>query len=54
MPISGKEKEKIVLCKGKSVQVGGHAIILENKTDFLEVRYEDEDPVIVAGAGEIV
>jgi hypothetical protein len=46
--------EKIVLCKGKSVQVGGHALILKSETDFVEIRYEGENPVVVAGAGEMV
>jgi len=46
--------QKVVLCKGKSVQVGGHALILKEETAFLEVRYEGEDPVVVAGDGEMV
>ena len=41
----------IALCNGSSVNVGNASIVLEEETDFVEVRFDSGAPAIVAGNG---
>ncbi len=41
----------IALCNGSSVNVGNASIVLEEETDFVEVRFDSDAPAIVAGNG---